>query len=294
MGHGIEGIIKMHNTAFQTTLGDRRSGLGTTALCLVLVAALTGCQKSPGGQVAAVVNNEEITQQELHAGAPAGAAQNFQAIAPILLQRLIQRNLLADYARQNKLDRNPDYVVQRRQMEQSLLASAAMRHIVGPLPDPSPDDVRKYIADHSSLFAQRERLTLDQVHFPTPSSQQQIKALTALGSIDAIAAKLRATGVNAVRDHPTIDTASIDFPVAHQISALKPGTVFDLSATGTTFISTVTGHSPVSTPPASWNAIAFEGVKRERINAKLGAEVEKLRKDAKISYDPAFKPTEAK
>jgi peptidyl-prolyl cis-trans isomerase C len=265
-----------------------------TAL-LVTVAVLQGCTKKVGGQVVAVVNGEEITQQELRAEAEAAqipASQDFDSVAPSLLQRVVERNLLVGYAREQGLDRGPEYVARRRQLEQTLLATLALRKLTGggTAPRVTPDEVQKYIADHPTAFAARERLSLDQLQFPAPRDRSMIQTLTKLENMDAIEAKLKADGLRVTRGKPVLDTAMIDPAVAKQIVALPPGQLFDLTAGPTTFISVVTARAPAATPPQTWTAIATEAAKRDKATKGVRDTLEQLRRKAKIEYDPALKP----
>jgi peptidyl-prolyl cis-trans isomerase C len=274
-----------------------RRVLWMAGISLIALATLAGCEKKTGGQVVAVVNSEEITQQELRAeaeanGAPAGT--DFQKIAPAMLDRVIQRNLLADYARKQGLDRGPDYVARRRQLEQSLLATLALRKLAGTPTTPTPADVQKFIADNPTLFAGREKLTLDQVGFPTPPDPKQIKALAALGSISAVETKLKADGTPAKRGNAILDTGTVDPSVAVQMTKLANGALFDLSTGGITYISAITGRTAAVTPADTWTAPATEALNRQRMNKTVTDAIANLRKSAKIDYDAAYKPVAGK
>lgn len=262
---------------------------------LVAVSALGGCQKKPGGQVVAVVDNDEITQQELRVeaetqvpGLPAGPLPD--ALAANVLQRVIDRNLLAQYARDQGLERGPEYIARRRQLDQTLLATLGMRKLSGTPSTPTAAEVQQFITANPTLFSQRERLSLDQIRFATPKDPKTIQALTKLGMLDAIAQKMSADRTPFSRGATVLDTASVATGVAKQILALPSGEIFDLSTNGTTFISAITGRASAATSPDSWAAPATEALRRDRLSKSLAASMEKLRKTAKISYDSAFKP----
>lgn len=278
-------------------IGKRGPGSGwrsTAALsAIAALLVLGGCDKKPGGQVVAVVGDEEITQQELRAEAATaapGASEDFEAAAPVLLQRVIERNLLAEYARDQGLDRGPEYVTRRRQLEQSLLASLAARKLAGEPKAPTDADVRKFIADNPTWFGGRERLTLDQLSFPTLADRAQIKALTELESIDAIYAKLRAQGTKVTRARTVLDTGAIDPFVGKQIVALPNGEIFDLSTKGATFIGTIVARAPIPTPAAQATLAATDAMLRGKTGKSVSDKVAELRKAAKVTYAPAYQP----
>jgi EpsD family peptidyl-prolyl cis-trans isomerase len=263
--------------------------LALSALTLVL---LGGCQKKPGGQVIAVVNSEEITQSEVRAEADAAgipAGQDFQAYAPVILERVIDRNLLADYARKQGLDRGPEYVARRRALEQTLLAQLGMRKLVGTPAAPSAADIQSFIRSNPAVFANRQKLALDQIRFATPTDPTKVKEYTALGSMSAIEAKLKADGTPMARGTAALDTGAVDPIVARQVAGLPDGQVFDLSTNGTTFISSITGRVNVATPPETWQRPATAILQRQRLQKSVADSMANLRKDAKVQYDPAFR-----
>ena len=98
----------------------RRYMIGVAGAALILA----GCDKEPEGQVAAVVNGDEITLQEINAeiasaNVPAGTdAKQLQRQA---LNRIVERRLLAQSAREDGLDKTPEYLIRSRQVDDALL-----------------------------------------------------------------------------------------------------------------------------------------------------------------------------
>lgn len=261
--------------------------------CMAL-ALLAGCNKQPGGQVVAVVNNDDVTVQELNAEAqaaqlPAASAKDKKAVAG-LLQRVIDRNLLADYARREGLDRGPDYVARKRQMDQALLADLAVRKLSGGSTNPSSAEVSAYIASNPLLFAERQKLELDQIRFPTPPQADVLKAITAAPTLEGVVAQLDAKKIKYARGAASLDTGGIDASAVRQILALKPGEAFALSTAGQTFVSVVTGKAPVSIDKAAWPTIATNALRNQRLSKLMADSLKQLRTSAKIEYDPAYKP----
>jgi peptidyl-prolyl cis-trans isomerase C len=261
--------------------------------CMAL-ALLAGCNKQPGGQVVAVVNNDDVTVQELNAEAqaaqlPAASVNDKQAVAA-LLQRVIDRNLLADYAKREGLDRGPDFVARKRQMEQALLADLAVRKLTGGSTNPSSAEVSAYIASNPLLFAERQKLALDQIRFPTPPQAEVLKVITAAPTLDGVIAQLDAKGIKYARGAASLDTGGIDAAAVRQILALKPAEAFALSTAGQTFVSVVTGKEPVSVDKAAWPTIATNALRNQRLSKLMADSLKQMRTSAKIEYDPAYKP----
>jgi peptidyl-prolyl cis-trans isomerase C len=273
----------------------RRARKSAATFTTIAAAALVlaGCDKKPGGQVVAVVNNEEVTRQELkieaqQAQIPAGTDPK-EAI-PALIGRVVDRNLLAEYARAEGLDRAPEYVARRRQLEKNLLATLALQKLAATQPEPTADEVQKFIAANPTAFAERKVLTLDQIRFKTPADIASLKAITTLPSNEAVAAKLTADGVPFERSDKALDTASIDAGIAKQIVALRDGEMFDISTGGVTFVNIITARRNNVAPAADWKPAATDALKRQNLNKALEAEMKRIRDRATIVYDPAFKP----
>ncbi len=264
------------------------------ALGLFMTLALVaGCQKQPGGQVVAVANNDEITMQELNTEAQAArlpAVGDKKPQVAALLQRVIDRNLLADYARSEGLDRGPEYVARKRQMDQTLLADLAARKLAGPAINPTPAEISAYIAAHPLLFAERQRLTLDQVRFVPPAQADALKAITDMPTLEGVIDQLNTRGIKYQRGVAALDTGSIDPGAVRQILALKPGEAFALTAGGQSFVSVITDRKPVSLDGAATTELARNAMRSERLNKVMTDSLKKLRGSAKIEYDPAFKP----
>jgi EpsD family peptidyl-prolyl cis-trans isomerase len=259
---------------------------------------LGACQKTTGGQVAAVVNDDEITQQEVRLEAEGQGATGSAALPAAaragLVQRIVERNLLAGYARREGLDKGPEYVLRRRLLEQTLLATLAARKLAGTPVAPTPADVRAFIESNPTFFAKRERLMLDQIRFATPADGKKIQSLVRRGSTDQVAAQLNAEKIPFQRGAAALDTASVAPDVARQIVGLPAGQAFDITSGGTTYISAVTSRAPIASDPATWTAAATEAVRRDQSGKRVAAAVEKLRKEAKITYDSAYKPVTPK
>ena len=142
----------------------------STVLILTLAAALSACEKKPGGQVAAVVDGQEITDQDLRTEAVAEnlkSKADFDAAAPNMVAKLVDRTVLSSYARKNNLDRGPRVRRAPAPDGGEPPRYLALRKLVGNIPSPTPAEVDRFIAENPLMFSQRQRLTLDQFRFNT-------------------------------------------------------------------------------------------------------------------------------
>src|SRR4051812_49548010 len=95
-------------------------------LAALMASALvvTGCGKKATGQTVAVVNGEEISQGELNAELQAAnvpASADRKQVTAQLLQRIIDRKLLAQAAVKDGIDKTPEYISRQRRMNEELL-----------------------------------------------------------------------------------------------------------------------------------------------------------------------------
>ncbi len=257
---------------------------------------LAGCDKQPGGQVVAVVGNEEVTLRELRAEArtrPESSGPEVEAANAAALKKLIDRNVLADFARTEGLDRDPDYVERRRQFDQTLLAALAIRKLAGAPAKPSDAEVDAFVANNPTLFAGRQQLDLKEIRIPRPSDPALVGKLTALQDMDAIAARLQALGIAFERGNAVLDTASIDAEIAKQIVALPDGEIFDITREGSTYFAAIVGRRPAAADRGSWKAAAAQLLQRQKAGAVIESKVAQLRTAARIQYEPAYKPKPA-
>lgn len=84
------------------------------AALLAGTSLLAACDQEPTGQVAAVVNGEEITLQEINAelaglNVPQGVDE--KRVRQAALQRIVDRRLLAQAAKEEGVDQSPEFLV---------------------------------------------------------------------------------------------------------------------------------------------------------------------------------------
>ena len=139
-----------------------RSHSAVLAICSAVAA---GCGRSEGGtparEVAARVNAEVITMQEL-----ADARKRGETI-----ERLIDQRLARQRALERGLDRAPQILQAMESARSEILARAYRQLIAEAQPRPTPEEVRNYYAEHPALFAQRRIYSLEEVTLDRKSTR---------------------------------------------------------------------------------------------------------------------------
>ncbi len=254
---------------------------------------LTGCNKEPKGQVVAVVNGDEISIQELNAefqGAAIPDNADRKKIRRDVLQRLIDRKLIVQKAREQGLDKTPEYIAQQRKLEENLLVSILGQKLAQTVPMPDDRDVKQYILDHPTQFAQRQQLLLDQIQFEAPSDLKKLMTLKDAHSLDDVAVGLQALKLNFSRGKGVIDTGRLDPELMKKINELPPGEPFVLPSNGQFVASVIVARQNVTTPPNVAQQASAEIVRRRALVAESRAQVARARAAAEIKYQPGYEP----
>lgn len=136
---------------------SRSTTLSAVALAVAL-AACSGEDKKPATQVAARVNQQEISVHQINAVlARAGqvSPETAKAMSKQALERLIDQEVLVQKALEKKLDRDPRIMQAIESARRDILSRSYMEQVAAAASKPTTDEVRDYYAKHPELFGQR-------------------------------------------------------------------------------------------------------------------------------------------
>lgn len=275
--------------------------IATTAL---LGAALTlaGCDQikklaggggKPTGQVVATVDGEEITSLQLRAELGSFGSRDpevMRAAQQQALQRIIVRKLMADEAKNEKLDNSADYTIQVERGQETLLAQLYQRKLASKLPPPSKQEAEAFVAANPARFAQRKVLFVDQVI--TGPNKIAPARLRPLKTLDEVKAMLDAESVQYQTNAVVLDTLSADPRLVAGISNLPPGEVFVIPQGGALLFNNVGATRSVPFTGEMATAYAMNILRQQKAQQVIVKKVEAVRKAAepKIAYNDAYKP----
>ena len=254
----------------------------------------TACGHKATGQTVAVVNGEEITASDLNAELAAAnlpPSVDKDAARAQILQTIINRRLFAQKARDEGLDKSPQFLAKRRQMEEQLLIglSAEKRGSTTQLPDQQKID--QFIAANPGMFKNREVLSLQQLAFVPPADAQTILGgLKNAHSLDEVASVLTKANVQFQRGDSKVDSASLPPEVLKQVEALPKGEPFIVPANGQMIASVIVGREPNPTSAEDSNRVALQAIRRQQVTEGVEGELKQLRDKAKIEYQPGYAP----
>ena len=204
------------------------------ALAVSTSLTLSGCDKikglvggKPSGQVVATVNGQEITSLELKAEMNGFASRDpkvMKAAQQQALQQIILRRLVVQKAKEQKLDKSPDYSMQIRRGEEGLLTQLYERKIAATVAPPTQRDAENYVVAHPEQFAQRKIISLDQViAAPNKIDAQKLASLKTLEEVKSL---FDANSVPYQESAGELDSLSANPQMVAQISKLPAGEIF--------------------------------------------------------------------
>lgn len=256
-----------------------------------LTLLMTGCQKKAEGQVVAIVNGEEITLTELNAeiaelNVPASADKT--AVRSQVLQRMVDRRLLVQAAKEAGLDRDPQYLTQQRRMEEQLLVSMYGKKTMDSIRVPDTTAIDKYVTSHPTVFADRKRFKLDQLQIDMPADPSRLKDLESAHSLAEVATRLTAMGIAFQRGTGTLDSAGVAPEMMQRLQALPPGEPFIVPRDGKLVINAISSVETVNVSPEQARPIAAQAIRNEELNKVGEQRLKEAKAKAKIEYQPGY------
>lgn len=269
--------------------------MNRTAGIIIALAALplAACGKEATGQVAAVVNGEEITLQEINAelaSRPVPDGVDKKLVQQAALQKIVERRLLAQAAREDGLDQTPDYLLRERQLRDALLVQLMGQRAERALKVPDQQEIDRFIADNPLMFGERKILTIDRIQFALPQNMDELKALENDHSMDAVAARLRTMGIQFRRDTPRVDAATLGQQRLAQIKALPAGEPFVIPENGVVSVGVILAEAPSPVSDAEAKPIAVQALRKKMLAETVQQRLKQSRASAEIEYQPGFAP----
>lgn len=263
---------------------------------LTVTLLLASCQQEATGQVAAVVNGEEITLQEINA--ELGQAQlpegfDKEQVQQGALQRILDRRLLAQAAREDGLDKTPEFLIRRRQLEDALLVQLLGQRTGSTAAVPEAKAIADFMRENPAVFSGRTIYTVDRIQFPVPSDPNALKALEDDHSMDAVAATLRQMGIKFTRDVAPMDSAQLGQERLNRLRALPEGEPFVISEGGVVSVGVITGGTAQPVPDDQARPAAVQMMRERALSDAMRQRLTSAKAEAEIKYQEGFAPPTA-
>ena len=276
----------------------------THGAALLACIAMSGCgmigggSKAPKGQVVATVNGEEITITELNrelAGASSANPAERKAMEQAALNAIITRKVVAQAAKEQKLDKTPLFAQQEQQAKEAMLVGAMQRQIASTVVAPTRPEAEKFVADHPNMFAQRRVMVVDQIVVGKfrPELMKEFEPMTTLEQIEAV---LERENIEFQRNTTVLDTLNAPENLTETLMKLPAGEIFVFPRGNAIFVNQIRDSRVM--PFTGDRAInyALAGLKTLRTQEAVGKQIETMRKgaEAKVTYNDKYKPAPAK
>ncbi len=294
-----------YSMTLSTSHSKHRYALSALAATLAfgLVACGDKADKKVATQVAAQVDSEEISvyqiNEALSRAKPANVTpEAVKAMSREVLEKLIDQQLAVTQAKETKLDRTPEVISQLEASRRDILARAYVQKIAGGLSKPTPEELKKYYAEHPQLFSERRVYNIQEI--VVPASADVIKELqtfaSANQSMEDTAKWLKSKDIKFGGGSATRSAEQIPLELLTKLHPLKDGqSLLVQSPQNVTLIRIASSQ----TAPVA-EAVALRSIEQfltnQRASEAVAANIKLLRSNAKVTYmgefakDPAEAP----
>ena len=262
------------------------------AMALLLAACGGEAQRKADSQVAATVNDGELTvhqietvlerQPRLAAGDGGGAAR--------VLEGLIDQELAAQAARAAKLDKDPRVVQRLEAARREILAQAWQESVAATVRGSTSDEIDGYYDAQPALFAQRRIYVLRETGLQADPAELKafVDKVASLRTPEELSLLMQRDGL--IGPSRTIAQAAEDLPLnlLAQLSALEPGRSIAFAQGGNARVYTLVQavQAPVDRRQADGAISAY--LANQRKSEAIGEAMKKLRSEARIAYQGNF------
>lgn len=256
---------------------------------MVVLAGLSACgskEKKPG-QTLARVDGEEITILQLNDELQRANIQpgHEDEARKQLLESLIDRQLVIDEAKRNKIDRTPDVMKDIERAKMQIISEAYIDNITAKITKPSKLEIEEYYQKNPELFSRRKQFDLTDLQVPTQSFDGKFKAeMSSARSLNEVIGWLDKNGIQYTSSKLSRTSADISPDMVEKLKALPKGRLIIVEEGPQTMILSLDAvrERPVALKDAS------QKIERHLVTVKsneiVNNEIAHLRSLAKIEY----------
>lgn len=271
------------------------------AMSLAVIAGLglASCDKlgggsRPTGQVVAKVGKDEITVLDLQTelgGFKAPDARTRKAAEQQALNAIIQRKIIAEQARKEKIQKTPEFARLEKRTNELLLAKSWQDKLVRAVPAPSLDEAQTFIAQHPDIYSARKRILVEGMRFAS-NDRTLGAALQPLKTLEEVQALLVARKIPFQPGTSEIDALAVDPRFIDQLLKLPSGEVFVVPQGNTAWAARIKEIKvdPVPTNIAIQHATQY--LRMQRTQQAVGRQASAILAAAKdeVKYNKAYEP----
>jgi EpsD family peptidyl-prolyl cis-trans isomerase len=264
-------------------------------LCLALAAGCgSGEQKKVVSQVAVKVNSDEITVHQVNAALT--RARQLASTDPARAKRdAVERLVVQELARQQaivkKLDRSPEVVRAMEAARAEILARAYLQHVAAAQPAPTPEEVQKYYAEHSALFAERRLYALEEISFePRADLGEALRQrLAGASSLKEVADWLGTQEVRFSVSRGSRAAEQVPLEMLPVLKDMQAGEMRLVELDGRAYVIRLVAAKPAPIDEQTARPRIEQFLANRRAGEAMTAELKRLRTQAKIEYVGEFR-----
>jgi EpsD family peptidyl-prolyl cis-trans isomerase len=269
---------------------------------LIAVLSLAACggggDEKKATQVAAKVNKDEITVHQVNQNLPRlnnPTEAQAKVVSKQVLDRLVDQQLFIQKAVDQKLDRDPQTMTAIENAKREILARAYIERVMANAGKPSPDQVKKFYAEHPELFSERRIFRLQEITMRlTPEQAAKVReALPGMKSLQDVANYAKANNIPANANNVVRAAEQLPMEFAARVSKMKDGEIVAVPGRGGMAVVQVVQSQ--SQPLDETKATPFiEQFLQNKARMEVAqTELKGLREAAKIEYVGEFAKTAA-
>jgi len=264
-------------------------------LTMVLALALAGCgdkptpETKPTAQVAAKVNDDEITvhqlNYELSKLGNLNPEQSKLAAAKVL-NSMVDQQLLVQKAIADKLDADPQVQQAIEASRRQILAQALIQRMTLDQAKPDEAQLAEYYAQHPALFAERRIYRLQEINVQvTPDNVEMVKGqLQETKNLGDFLNWLKAQNIPARAVQSTKTAEQLPLELLPRLHQLKDGQAMTFASPNGLNILVVAGSETHPLTPEQARPTIERFLDNAKKRGAAEAELKRLKETAKIEY----------
>ena len=278
---------------FTNFLSFRRVICGVLMVFSAAILSACGSKDKHAGQTLVRVNGQDITVLQLNnelqrVNVPLGKQE---AASKELLESMINRQLLVDAAKLNKIDRTPEVMQDIERSKMQIIAQAYLNSITSKVDKPSNAEINNYYLTHPEFFSKRKEFVLTQLIIPNKSFSDELKLfIDSAKTPEDVEEWMQKHGVQYIRRRAIRSSTDLPPEIVAKLLDLVKGQLFIVREGDSRVLNEIADIK--DSPITQMNAAPM--IENFLINKKIKelteAELANLRSRAKIEYLNASAP----
>jgi EpsD family peptidyl-prolyl cis-trans isomerase len=271
---------------------DRLQRTVVMVSALVVLAACHRAERAaPSGQVAAAVNQSEISVHQVQHVLQRQPKLAARAEAPRLVaESLVEQEIAAQAGREAGLESDPAFVQAMEAAKREILAGLYQDRIAANATRPTSDEVDRYYDSHPALFAARRIFTVQEVQaeVPADAADKVRQAVEAARSGTELTGALDRLGLR-YRSGVTVHAPeAVPMRLLERLAKLEEGQSLLVSDPPTARMWTVLKSQPAAVDRQAARQPIETYLQSERRRNLVAARMKELRGTAKVVYAERF------